>query len=170
MRTPITSLHVAIIAMLSLAGTQLHAGAPERAPRTDAVNLTAWLHVEDLTMADVVVELRVGGTVHTGRVTENGRIDLSLPADVEAVLRFTKPGHLPKEVVVDTRHMNDGDFDGKTRHVSFAVILEPVRHMKGFVYPGPVGNIGFEEGGGCLAVQHDTRKIQTVERQTMVVF
>lgn len=146
-----------------------HAGTPPEGPVLDAVQLTAWLHVEDLTMEGAIVELEVGGAVQRTTVQENGRFQVSLPSDVEAVLRFSKPGHLTKEVVVDTRHVNDGGFDGKKRHVDFAVILELERHMAGHVYPGPVGSLGFDEQGGCLTVEHDRRKVPA-ERRLIMVF
>lgn len=162
----------ALAATLFMTTSNALAGAPSGPVKLDVVNLTAWLHVDDLTMADVVVELEIDGDVQRGVVGENGRFELSLPADVQALLRFTKPGHLPKEVVVDTRHVNEGGFDGKTRNVSFAVILEAERHMAGLTYPGPVGSLRFEQGGGCLAVDHDQRKVpaHAVQRETIVVF
>lgn len=162
----------AFAAILLLNPSNALADPPSGPLKLDVVNLTAWLHVEDLTMADVVVELEIDGEVQRGSVGENGRFELSLPADVRALLRFTKPGHLPKEVVVDTYHVNEGGFDGKTRNVSFAVILEAERHMAGLTYPGPVGGLRFEQGGGCLAVDHDQRKVpaHAVQRETIVVF
>ncbi len=120
-------------------------------------------------MADVVVEVMVNGIVNKGGVAENGRIDVILPAGVEAVLRISKPGHLTKEVAVDTHHVNDGGFDGKQRHVSCAVILQATEHMAGLTYPGPVGSIGFDEGGGCMTVEHDLRLVPE-HRQQVVVF
>ncbi|MBK9761331.1 MAG: hypothetical protein IPO90_15520 [Flavobacteriales bacterium] len=162
-------LNCGLLALLLFVANTVHAGAPASPKVLDAVVLTAWLHVEDLTMADVLVELEVDGVLQTGHVPENGRFEMSLPADVDAVLRFSKPGHLTKEVVVDTHHVTDGGFDGKKRHVSFAVILQQERHMAGFTYPGPVGSLGFDEGGGCLAVAHD-RSVVPAERRTIMVF
>jgi len=168
-RIPLLNFGLAASLLIS-AGTGLHA-APSNGPTVaDAVVLTAWLQVEDLlTMADVVVEVEVNGTMNRGSVAENGRIDVILPAGVEAVLRISKPDHLTKEVVVDTRHVNDGGFDGKQRHVSCAVILQAKEHMAGLNYPGPVGTIGFDEGGGCMTVEHD-RRLVTERRQQVVVF
>ena len=163
-------VNASLMALLMLiTGSTVQAGTPAGPKVLDAVVLTAWLHVEDLTMADVVVELEVDGVLQTAHVPENGRFEMSLPADVEAVLRFSKPGHLTKEVVVDTHHVVDGGFDGKKRHVSFAVIMQQERHMAGFTYPGPVGSLGFDQGGGCLAVAHD-RRVVPAERRTIMVF
>ncbi len=141
-------------------------GAP---PADEAVVLTGWLHVEDYTMADVVLEVHVNGAVRTASVSETGRFTLSLPADVEAILRFEKPGHLSKEVVVDTRHVRDGSFDQRVRRLKFAVIMQLERHMGNWTYNGPVGSIGFEQGGGCVAVQHD-RSLVPADRHKPMVF
>lgn len=131
--------------------------------------LTGWLHVEGYTMEDVVITIDVNGESRTGSVNENGRFDIELPVDAEATLRFEKPGHLAKEVVVDTHHSRTGDAGQKSRHVKFAVILELERWMAGLTYPGPVGNIGFDESGGCLAIDHDRRKVPA-KRQAVMVF
>lgn len=119
-------------------------------------------------MADVVVEIEVNGTVRTASVSENGRFNITLPADVEAKLRFEKPGHLSKEVLVDTRNSQDGDFTQRTRRLKFAVVMQLERRMGNWNYNGPVGAIGFEDGG-CLAVQHD-RELVPAERIKPMVF
>lgn len=156
-------------AVLMLLSGSLHASTPPASPLDEAVVLTGWLQTQDLTMAGVVVSIEVNGETQTTTVPESGRFDVSLPADVEATLRFEKPGHLPKEVVVDTHHVNDGGFDGRTRHVKFAVILELERRMGGLTYPGPVGSVGFDEGGGCMAVAHD-RTLVPAGRDKIMVF
>ncbi|MBL0127265.1 MAG: hypothetical protein IPP83_07345 [Flavobacteriales bacterium] len=149
---------------------QLAIAAPPTRPSPEAVFLTGWLHVEDLTMADVVVTVEVNGVTRTGSVKENGRFDIVLPSDAEVLLRFEKPGHLPKEVTVDTRNVNDGGFaDQRIRHIKFAVVLNLERHMAGLTYGGPVGSIAFDAGGGCLAVAHD-RTIIPAKRQAIMVF
>ncbi|MBP7407870.1 MAG: hypothetical protein KA941_03845 [Flavobacteriales bacterium] len=154
---------LAIILLINLGNTR--AATP---PADDAVVLTAWLHVEGYTMADVTVAVEVNGTTEVGRVSENGRFTVSLPADAEVLLRFEKPGHLPKEVVVDTRHARDGEAGQRTRHVKFAVIMELERHMAGLTYPGPVGTLSFDNGGGCLAVAHDRNRVPAKRHATMV--
>ena len=131
--------------------------------------VTGWLHVEDLTMADVVLKVEVNGTTELATVSENGRFTVTLPAETEAILRFEKPGHLPKEVVVDTHNAQDGEPGQHTRRVKFAVIMHLVRHMGGQRYAGPVGSLGFDDGGGCLAVSHD-QKLVPVQRQALMVF
>lgn len=147
-----------------LATTAFAAGPP-----TATVEVTGWILVEDLDMADAFVAVEVNGTSTTATVTENGRFTISLPVETEAVLRFEKPGHLPKEVVVDTRNAQDGAFDDRSRRVKFAVILELERRMAGLTYPGPVGSIGFDHGGGCMAVKHD-RTVVPGRKQAPMVF
>jgi hypothetical protein len=145
-----------LVALLLLPAGIALAGAPPSDPDTEgAVVLTGWLHVEDHTMADVVLEVEVNGVVRYAHVAENGRFTISLPAGTEATLRFEKPGHLSKELLVDTRHSRDGAAGQRTRRVKFAVIMQLERFMGKWTYNGPVGSIGFEAGGGCLAVQHD---------------
>jgi hypothetical protein len=41
--------------------------------------------------------------------------------------------------------------------------------MAGFRYQGPVGSIGFDQGGGCLAIARD-RKLVPARRQATMVF
>ncbi len=158
-----------IIAMMMLSAAPLHATAPPSSALDEAVVITGWLQTQDLTMVGAVVTIEVNGETQSTTVPESGRFEVSLPADVEAILRFEKPGHLPKEVVVDTHHVNDGVFDGRTRHVKFAVILELARRMGGLTYPGPVGSLGFDKDGGCLAVAHD-RSLVPVDRNKVMVF
>ena len=92
-------------------------------------------------------------------VKENGRFDLVLPSGTSATLRFEKPGHLPKEVTIDTHNSTVGEPGSAERHVEFAVVLEPERWMGGLSYAGPVGSIGFDAQGGCLAVEHDKQMV-----------
>ena len=146
------------------------ASGPKPGPATEAVILTGWLHADNLNMADVTVAVEVDGTVVSAIVAENGHFTVSLPANTEAVLRIEKPGHLPKEVVVDTRFVKNGEVgQQRKRHLNFAVILDPVRLMGGLVYPGPVGTIGFDEGGGCVAIAHDGRRVPA-RRQALMEF
>lgn len=155
-------------ALLLFSGRILAAHPPGLKTASDEVVLTGWLHVEDHTWQDAVVHVEVDGTSQVARVSETGRFDLRLPANTEVVLRFEKPGHLPKEVVVNTAHAHEGAFGKQRRHVKFAVILELERHMAGFTYHSPVGTIGFEQGGGCLAVAHKREKVPPSRNKTMV--
>ncbi|HRH38722.1 MAG TPA: hypothetical protein PK760_10275 [Flavobacteriales bacterium] len=159
------SFLAAALLFLNLSGAC--AASPPANGANQAVELTGWLHVQDYTMADVVVEMEVDGSIQRTGVKENGRFDLVLPANTEILLRFTKPGHLSKEVVVHTHSSGVGEPGQHKRRVEFAVILELKRWMGGLVYPGPVGNIGFDEGGGCLAVGHDKMMVPAKRNDPM---
>lgn len=160
--------HLPLLALVTFCAIDVQAAPPPAGRASDAtVELTGWLHVEDLTMKDVVLEIEVNGTVRTAHVSESGKFNIDLPADAAVTLRFEKPGHVPKEVTVDTRNVEDGSFSGqKKRHVKFAVIMELERFMAGLAYTGPVGNIGFEQGGGCVAVAH-TRQVAPARKADM---
>lgn len=125
----------------------------------DQVLITGWMHVEDHTWRDASVSVEVDGELRVAEVSETGRFDLRLPANTEVVLRFEKPEHLAKEVVINTSNAGTGEPGRHKRHVKFAVILELERHMAGFGYHSPVGTIGFDKDGGCLAVTHKREKI-----------
>ncbi|MCB0794799.1 MAG: hypothetical protein KDB88_08690 [Flavobacteriales bacterium] len=134
----------------------------------DGVQLRGWLHVEDLSMRQAVLKVYVNGTVTEVRMSESGRFDLELPVNAKARLRFENPGHLPKEIDVDTRHARDGLFGRKPRQVRFGVILELERHMGRLNYAGPVGAIRFDAEGGCLAVDHDKQLVPQKKNKPMV--
>jgi hypothetical protein len=130
-----------------------------------AVVLTGWLHVDDLRMDEVVVEVEVGGNVEYSRVSRNGRFTVGLPAGTEATVRFERSGYQTKEVLVDTRGAVAGTH---TEHaISFAVVLDPVRTMGGQTYAGPVATISVEPGGGSLAVVHSRRLVPARHQRTM---
>lgn len=163
--------HLPLLVLATFCASSVQAAPPPTGRAADAtVELTGWLHVEDLTMKDVVLEVEVNGTVRTAHVAESGKFSFDLPADAAVTLRFEKPGHVTKEVTVDTRNVQDGSFTReKKRHVKFAVIMELERFMAGLTYAGPVGNIGFEQGGGCVAVAH-TREMAEAKRRAAMEF
>ncbi len=163
--------NIGVCAVLSLLSWNVFAAVPPPATAyDDAVILTGWLHVEDLSMSDVLVEVEVNGSSSFAPVSGSGRFTVVLPLDAEAVLRFEKPGHLTKEVLVDTHYAKDGELgQHRTRHVKFAVILELERHMGRLTYAGPVGSLGFDAGGGCVAVQKN-RNLVPAQRQKVMVF
>ena len=157
-RSPQHPLRIsALTAILVCASITVRAEDPpasrSRIHAPGAVELTGWLHVEAFDFNDASVLIIVNGERRTVPVSRSGRIDVDLPAEAEAVLRFEHPGHLSKEVLVDTRHAQVGS-PAAARHVSFAVILEESRLMGGQVYAGPVANFGFDKDGGCVDVKH----------------
>jgi len=156
------------LAAFLLAGAASSATPPANRAEKDEVVLTGWMHVEDHTWRDATVSVEVDGMVQVAHVNESGRFDIRVPANSEVVLRFEKPEHLAKEVVVNTAHAANGPAGRHKRHVKFAVILELERHMAGFGYHSPVGTIGFDKDGGCLAVTHRREKIPSVRNKPMV--
>lgn len=133
------------------------------------VELTGWLHVDDLSFDLTTVEADVNGMVLFAPVSRTGRFSLMLPINANAVLRFEHPGHLPKVVSVDTHFAGVGEVGQHTRHLHFAVVLERERHMAGLDYAGPVGTIAFDKGGGCAAITRE-RKLMPSRRQKPIVF
>lgn len=129
------------------------AGPPPGGSQT-AVHLTGWLHVEAEGFCNTQVEIEVNGVQFPVPVTRTGRFDISLPLDMEVLVRFAHPGHLTKELLVDTHHSRTGAPGKKERHLRFAVILKDEQSMSGFDYDGPVGNIRFDEQGGCTVIDH----------------
>lgn len=171
MLTRLTLQQIATCLMLGVIASPTHAGGPPTPTPgafAEAVQLTGWLHLEDLTFEYAEVVLEMNGEQYTTRVSKTGRFDVSLPAGTEAVLHFKSPGHLTKDLIVDTRYVNEGEFAEKKRHVRFAVVLELERHLYGFHYEGPVGNIGFEKDGGCMAVEQTRRLVVGRPNKTMV--
>ena len=159
---------LAALTALSAPLTALAEG-PDGPASERVVQLTGWLQTYDLSFSDVVVHVVLEDGGSTTTVNDRGRFEVNLPADVEAVLRIEKPGHVTKEVVVDTRHASTGSFDDRVRKVSFGVVLEPERHMADLTYAGPVGTITFDADGGCLAVEQH-RTVMPTRRQATMVF
>ncbi|QQR86273.1 MAG: hypothetical protein IPJ76_17045 [Flavobacteriales bacterium] len=134
----------------------------------DAVHITGWVHVEDIGFEKTRVLLHIKGEEHWVPITPMGRFDIDLPVGAEAVLRFEHPGHLAKEVLVDTHGANAGEFEDGTRRLRMAVILELERLMAGQKYAGPVGNIAFDKDGGCVAVDRTRRMVVGRTNEPMV--
>jgi len=145
---------VPLAVSLLISVSSLAANPPRSSPAVYDVTLTGWVHVGDHDFDDATIEVEMNGDVRTAHVSKTGRFEIALPVGTEAILRFEHPGHLTKEVLVDTRHARDGYLGREVRDVKFAVILEQERYMCGDVYAGPVGNLGFDKDGGCLTVEH----------------
>jgi hypothetical protein len=121
-------------------------------PVAETVILTGWLQAFDLNMSDISVEVIVHGRQRHVPVSECGRFTVVLPIDTEALLRIGKPGHLAKELLVDTH--NASLHAARRQHVKFGVILDLQRHMAGLAYAGPVASITFDRLDGALHVIH----------------
>jgi hypothetical protein len=148
----------------------ISAEAPAGPANASHVVLTGQVVSSDLyaTMADAELWLEVDGQATAVPLSDNGRFTVTVPADREAVLRFEKPGHQPKEVLVDTRYaFIRAQGKPHQRKVRFGVVLEQDRHMAGQAYAGPVGALSFDAQGGCLSVDH-RKSVVPAERKTMV--
>ncbi len=150
---------VALAALLALFGLSVFAAPTNEAP--DRVLLTGWLHVEDRTVEDLVLVVELDGE-HClyAEVRGSGRFIVEVPANSRAVLRFDKPGHLSKEVVVDTRNaLASSKAQRANRRIDFDVVLEPEEKRPGRRYDGPVGSLRFVKGTGSMKVGHDLRVV-----------
>lgn len=147
-----TALLTAMAALLSLS---LFA-APPGPKRVQDMLVTGWLIVDDGTVADVDLVVEIDGDrCHVARVLSNGRFDVALPVGARAVLRFHKPGHHTKEVVVDTRNLDGtGTLAYQPRKVRFGVVMEPRTDPAIQAYTSPVGSIHFMPGTGLMKVAH----------------
>lgn len=169
MHMPRSPFPVAALLALFAATSPAFADGPAAPVEAGTVQLTGWLHVDDLSFDLTTVEADVNGMVLFAPVSRTGRFSLTLPVNANAVLRFEHPGHLPKEVKVDTHFAGVGEPGQHARHINFAVVLEPERHMAGLDYAGPVGTIAFDKGGGCAAITKE-RKLVPTRRQKPIVF
>ena len=165
---PTAKIALCALLFLNLCTTRA-ASPPAERPIMDAVVLTGLLHVDDNTNQDAVLRVEVNGVTQIAPVSETGRFELMLPAEADVVLHFELPGHLPKDVTVDTHHARDGDFRQRKRHLEFAVIMEPELPLRGLMYAGPVGAIGFDPGGGCVAISHN-KKLVPAKHDAVMVF
>jgi len=118
-------------------------------------------------MDDVVLAVNMDGGSQQVPVSKTGRFIMDMPDNMEATLHFEKPGHVPKDVTVDTHYAGMGWPGQDTRQVKFAVILHPERAMAGLRYPGPVGSIGFDPSTGSLTATHDLTVVPARRKETM---
>ena len=149
-----------LTALCALIGLSLF-GTPATPVVRDEVLITGWLHVSDDHVNDaiLVVELEGEHCLYT-KLEFNGRFAFTVPVNAKARLVFLKPGHLPKEVEVDTRNaLNTPKAERMNRKVEFDVVLESEEQRPGRRYEGPVGSITFVNGTGTMKVRHDLRVV-----------
>ncbi len=149
-----------LTALCALIGLSLF-GTPAPAVVRDEVLITGWLHVSDDHVNDaiLVVELEGEHCLYT-KLEFNGRFAFTVPVNAKARLVFLKPGHLPKEVEVDTRNaLNTPKAERMNRKVEFDVVLESEEQRPGRRYDGPVGSITFVNGTGTMKVRHDLQVV-----------
>ncbi len=154
---------VALAALLAIAGLSLFAAPflPPAVAATEEVLFTGWLHVDDHNVSDLVLSVTVDGDrCLYAEVDGAGRFSVWVPIGSQALLSFEKPGHLIKEVTVDTRNsMNTRTAQRANRKVKFDVVLEPIEQRPGRKYEGPVGSLSFVNGSGTMKVTHDLRVV-----------
>ena len=151
-----TALHlrqaaIAMIAASFASPLQAEAGRDFR----EEVVFTGWLRVEDRNVNDVVIAVEVADQCLYAEVLPSGRFIIVVPAGSQARLAFFKPGHLTKEVELDTRNsMPTRKAARANSTVKFDVVLEPEQKRPGRRYDGPVGSLAFNKGTGSTKVRH----------------
>ena len=153
--------------MLLFAGLGLAATPATTLDSAIKVSFIGFLHVSDACMDDVVLAVDMNGVSQQVAISKTGRFIMDMPDNTEAVLHFEKPGHVAKDVTVDTHYAGMGWPGQGNRQVKFAVILHPERAMAGLQYPGPVGSIGFDPDNGSLTATHDLTVVPARRKGTM---
>ncbi|MEZ4757959.1 MAG: hypothetical protein R2817_14120 [Flavobacteriales bacterium] len=158
-------LHLSCEAALLTALFALFALSLLAAPASpDAIRIAGQLYITDghLNDAVLVVELEDAHCLYA-ELRDDGRFHMDLPVNSRVRLHFMQPGHLPKEVVVDTRNaLNTPKALRENRKVKFEVVLESEEQRPGLRYEGPVGAIRFVNGTGTMKVMHDLRVVADV--------
>ena len=132
-----------LAAGLLLAGG-LHASGPVKVTGDVTVPMSEEQRAVTITVLDAA-----GDTLQLHE-TWTGRFKLHLPEEEVITLRFSQPGCLAKDVVVDTRHALGEDL--RHRRVAFGVELHH-RPEQPLRYDGAVGTIAFRPGSGLMAVE-----------------
>lgn len=149
------ALLTAVAALLCLG---LFAAPAERCANAEVL-VSGSLLIPDRSYDGLLLVVEVDGEYcRPARLDRRGRFQASIPAGSSARLHFMKPGHLPKEVVVDTRDMAGSDpCSYAPRKVSFDVRLEREERALGKAYDGPVGTVAFTKGSNLSRVRHHKR-------------
>jgi len=161
MRTELL-LRVAAIAMLAStlfapAKAEAESGAP------DEIVFTGWLRVVDRNVDDLVLVVETAESCLYAEVLPSGRFIVSVPVGSQAKVAFIKPGHITKEIELDTRNsMSNRKAARANSKVKFDVVLEPESKRPGRTYDGPVGSLAFNKGTGSTKVRH-TLKVVAAE-------
>lgn len=147
-----------LLALFALLGLSLVAAAT---PPRNEVLISGWLLADGTRMDDAVLVVELEGRdCLFAELFDNGQFFFRLPVVAKATLLFIKPGHLPKEVVVDTHNaMITPKAQRENRKMKFDVVLEEENKHPGRRYDGPVGSIHFVRGTGTMKVKHDLRVV-----------
>lgn len=150
-----TQRRISIEAVLLIALFALIALGSFAAPTEHEVLLTGRLHTPDRSARDLVLSVEVEGACLYAKVSDNGHFSIVVPPGSKATLSFIKPGHLTKEVFIDTESAFAGTRSVKhERKLEFDVVMVPESRHPGQSYMGPVGSVGFTKGSGTLRVRH----------------
>lgn len=150
-----TQRRITVEAMLLLALFALIALGSVAAPAERTVRLTGHLHTPVRTTADLILSVEVDGSCRYAEVSASGRFLVEVPSGATATLSFMQPGHLTKEVVIDTESAFAGSRAAKQdRRLEFDVVMEPEAKHAGQSFVGPVGSVGFIKGSGTVRVRH----------------
>jgi hypothetical protein len=149
-----------LTALFALLALSLFA-APVAPARPDAIRVAGQLYITEGHLADAVLVVELEGEhCLAAQLDAHGRFTMDLPMNSRVRLHFIQPGHLPKEVLVDTRNaLNTPKALRENRKVKFEVVLESEEQRPGLKYDGPVGAIRFVNGTGTMKVLHDLRVV-----------
>jgi hypothetical protein len=144
-----------------------HCTRPSGGCGTAVVEVDGWIEAKMERKEHLLVYVEVGDQLlRPSSISANGRFKLAVPAGSEARLHFSLPGHLAKEVVLDSRDMRHTDpcaTGYKPRRLEFGVRLEPDHKAPAQGYDGPVGTIGFTKGTALPKARHHKRYLPLVE-------
>ncbi len=164
-RTNSTYLAALLTALFALLGLLAFAGTPPANAQLVTISGKLFAGTADLSDALLVVELEEEQCLRSV-LLHNGRFEFKVPLGAKARLIFLKPGHLTKEVLVDTRNaLNTSRARKLNKNVKFDVVLESTEERKHQAYYGPVGYIHFVNGTGLMRVRHDERLVEVAERE-----
>lgn len=160
-----THLRLAAFALIAACAlSPIHAEAGIGLP--EDVVFTGWLRVEDHNVEDLVIMVEVAESCLYAEVLPTGRFTVAVPVGERALLAFIKPGHITKEVELDTRYsMANNKAARGNRTVKFDVVLEPEAKRPGRKYDGPVGSLGFHKGTGSTKVRHNLSVVADDQRR-----
>lgn len=164
MRTALHLRQAAIVLIAASIASPLQAETGRDFP--EEVVFTGWLRVEDRNVNDLVLVVEVADQCLYAEVLPSGRFIVAVPVGSKALLAFIKPGHLIKEVELDTRNsMANRKAMRANRTVEFDVVLEPESKRPGRAYDGPVGSLAFNRGTGSTKVRHTVNVVAAGQKQ-----
>lgn len=149
---------ITIEAVLLIALFALIALGSFAAPMDREVLLSGKLLTPDRSTRDMVLSVEVEGACLYAKISDNGHFSIVVPPGSKATLSFIKPGHLTKEVFIDTESAFAGTRSSKyERKLEFDVVMVRESNHPSQSFIGPVGSIGFVQGSGSLRVRHQAK-------------